>query len=120
MKQYKIIKLREVVDAIRKDGLPKHKGSFFHWGPGDRVISGCALGQAALNLDVDPEALWTALPRTFRGRVVNLNDQTDLTLPQIADKMEEFGYQSPDQELIVQIPLGYTRPPVVEPNDAPG
>ena len=114
----KTFTVQEVIDAIRKDGWKKAYGAYWKDSNGDylgdedfdfetidrsNIDSACALGQAALNLDVNPIYLETALnsiPIKLSGYeyetslgvdITRLNDNTrneDLTLPQIADNLE--------------------------------
>jgi hypothetical protein len=94
------IKIRDVVEAIRKDGLTKTKGEFFEYDKtGEKIIGGCALGQAALNLSVRTDELWGELPEGFRDRVVVLNDHTNLELPEIATQIEEEFKRFLDDEI---------------------
>jgi hypothetical protein len=116
--------MRDVVEAIRKDGLPKYRGAFFDWKYGDDempvIVGGCALGQAALNLDVDADQLWRVLPMTFRRAVTHMNDFSDRSLPEIADAVASES--NLDTVIIVSDLTEYGAPykrPIVEQHDAP-
>jgi hypothetical protein len=107
----------DVLKAIRKNGYEKVKGSYFHYeGRGlsdrftanDKVVGGCALGQGALNYELEPLALcqilraWVTSDRDIPPRpiykdqpvrlpefITALNDYTELTIPEIADIAEK-------------------------------
>ena len=109
--------LRQVVDAIRQNGLPQAYGTFFadrqEWNPAidyrfkdlkPDTIHACALGQAAFNLDVDPTDLINEIEELediegedgsivyvsgFANDVINMNDTQHKGLNQIAKYLEE-------------------------------
>jgi hypothetical protein len=88
------LKVRTVVKAIRKNGLTKIKGQYLKYGylHSEQPTAGCAIGQAAYNLGVNAANLYTGLPDYLAAYIVSLNDETDKTLPQIADEVEKnFG-----------------------------
>lgn len=107
----KKITLRDVLDAMRKNGFKKSRGDMlrgqrykvfgqtFHKNvtidsPREDVKAGCALGQAAYNLQVNPFALSDALQfgkndgQEIRDRIFHLNDETGKSLQEIADTIE--------------------------------
>jgi hypothetical protein len=103
-----MITLRDVAEAIRKNGLPKTTDNFYEYESGgvrykrtkllvgEKPVAACALGQAGLNLDVDAEKLYGKLnllrsddPSTksylFLGdEIAKANDAGD-SLEEIAD-----------------------------------
>ena len=109
--------LRQVVDAIRQNGLPQAYGTFFadrqEYNPAidyrlrdlkPDTIHACALGQAAFNLDVDPTDLINEIEELediegedgsivyvsgFANDVINMNDTQHKGLNQIAKYLEE-------------------------------
>jgi hypothetical protein len=96
--------LRDAIEAIRKNGYPKAHGQYIEYSfNGDgRVIRACAAGQGALNLpDMAPstfESIINVFIRAVGGISINesnfttlhnLNDWTILSIPQIADVLEE-------------------------------
>jgi hypothetical protein len=92
--KHKTYTVKDVTNAIRKNGLPKIKGQWLSYEENSpwRPIGGCALGQASLNLNVPANHLQiklsTIVPELVND-IVELNDRTDKTLPQIADEIEE-------------------------------
>jgi hypothetical protein len=68
-----VITVRDVAEAIRKNGLPKTTNNFYEYESGgvrykrtkllvgEKPVAACALGQAGLNLDVDAEELYDKL-----------------------------------------------------------
>jgi hypothetical protein len=115
-----IFTLRQVVDAIRQNGLPQAYGTFFadrrEWNPDidyklkdlkPDTIHACALGQAAFNLDVDPTDLINSIEELddiigedgdivfvsgIANDVINMNDTQQRTLSSIATFLEnEYG-----------------------------
>jgi hypothetical protein len=89
------IKLRTVVNAIRKNGYPKIRGQFTSrkWNRETfqyEISGGCAIGQAAINLGgVDASTLSANMPNVVARAIVHMNDHTPLSLPEIADGIEE-------------------------------
>lgn len=100
--------LREVFAAIRKNGYKKAYGTYIRTNnglPAGKVISACAIGQAALNLNVSPSVLADSLHKfkatmggvfgpydiPLESRIFSLNDSEteDLSLPEIADTVEK-------------------------------
>lgn len=89
----KKVTLADIIDAIEKNGYTQIIGEFIRYDPDDgkTVIGACALGQAALNLDVHPDKLFKAIRYDASDRVVgftntifNMNDFQRLPLPLIA------------------------------------
>jgi hypothetical protein len=87
--------IKQIVDAIRQNGLPKGKYKYVTRRNGVPV-SGCALGQAALNLGVGPVALanafmnreWESGIGRIANNIISLNDNTAFSLAEIADRIE--------------------------------
>jgi len=98
-------KVSEVIDAIEKNGYPKIKDVFIQKNPrvnilgfkyGSKITGACAIGQAALNLGVFYEDLYRGLNKiqkgfhgSLKGRIVELNDYTEMTIPEIAQQVRE-------------------------------
>lgn len=83
--------VRVVANAIRANGSPQGFGTFHDSFTGAR----CAIGQAAKNLKVEPNALSVALGsiRSASGRslsdaIVDMNDTARWPLDKIADRIE--------------------------------
>jgi hypothetical protein len=90
----------KLLDAIEQNGLPKIKGEFIEYdGENDIPMAGCAMGQAAINLNTTPYALndlyynWLGFQKGFAENwehgdwdIVFMNDHSDLTLPEIAQR----------------------------------
>lgn len=92
--------IKELADAIRKNGWPQGEGDLFYVDD-EGVFRACALGQAALNLGFATEqeardytfgSVYKALDDAFGGpvvsRVMDLNDRKNKTLHEIADIIE--------------------------------
>jgi hypothetical protein len=87
-------KVRTIVKAIRKNGLPKVKGQYLTYDDhrdswAGTPSGGCAIGQGAYNLGVSAQTLYGSLPGYLGARIVNLNDSTNMTLAEIADEIEK-------------------------------
>lgn len=93
---------RQLVAAMRKNGYTKGKNNFILYAMPDgawqasfilhkdvEIIAACAIGQAAINLEIDPSELIRRMNWDIKMRIYELNDSTDLTVPQIADKIEK-------------------------------
>jgi hypothetical protein len=96
------ITVKQLLDAVRKNGLPKITGKLLIYGyevgrvGGYKPIAGCAMGQAALNLNVPAKELEIAFSRlslsnglNITGKIEHLNDSTDKSLEEIANMLEE-------------------------------
>ncbi len=105
------ITLRDFILALKKDGPPKIKGSFTKYDESkvdgvitydlNKPVGACALGRAAINLKAQPEDIndmYYRFVRSIKGLeayesvpdeldVVQLNDGTDMSIPQIAAKI---------------------------------
>lgn len=84
----------QVFDAMEKNGLPQCTGDFVRYGNDGKPVMACALGQAALNLEVDAESLYDSLndlhPALFIGDDISKwNDFTSMNVQQIARKARE-------------------------------
>lgn len=79
---------QEILDAIRKNGLPKARTVYYHHDEDRNIVAACAIGQAAINLGVRAASLDYALGMAS-SRVKELSDFTDLTFPEIADTIEK-------------------------------
>ena len=102
----KTFKVSEVIEAVRKNGYEQITGSLIK-ASGAKFIGACAMGQAALNLGVNPWNLEEAgysveikmgendldiKPDTsvaLTGFIEYLNDGKRLTCEQIADEAEK-------------------------------
>ena len=105
------MKVKDVFDAIEKNGLPKAKGYFLKDAAGVEFdtrlplepTSGCALGQAAFNLGRSPRYICAVLnsrSNEITTYIVNQNDNTNKTLPQIAASAREVFSDLLEEELI--------------------
>lgn len=90
------VKVGTVIKAIRKNGLPKSKGSYYGRDSQNKIISACAIGQAAINLRLSAPGLDGALSIVFtptylslRSRIVKLNDDSNRSFKEMADILEE-------------------------------
>lgn len=105
---------RKLVEAMRKNGYRKVRGSYFKYKNTDgrrgtwdssriykdtALFGACAMGQAALNLDVDPNELIQGIDYKIRERIFSLNDRTGKTVPQIANIIEEEFASIMDKEI---------------------
>jgi len=92
----------DIIEAIRKDGYEKVANTYIVW-ENRKVVAACAFGQAALNLA--PKSWTNAEKEDFASdihsralnlnylafsQVIDLNDHTDKTLPEIADEVENL------------------------------
>jgi hypothetical protein len=91
MRERKIVTLDDIIDAIEQNGYVQGYKDFFTYNyelkDEKRVGSACALGQAALNLDVDEFHLMNQLNTVFDGLgydIANKNDMLKWDLPHIA------------------------------------
>ena len=102
--------LADVIDAIEKNGLEKVQGEYIRYDASNTPVAGCAIGQAAINLDVghyerfeqyddaefflyEPSRLGERLHVSvdgFTDTVYRLNDTSELTLPEIAKRLREL------------------------------
>lgn len=93
------ITLRELIDAMEKNGWKKARGTFFRnakrhsinsdFVKRDQVVYACAIGQAALNLGVTPPMI--GFSGDTLGKIAKKNDTTGMTVPEIAQwAREEF------------------------------
>ncbi len=111
----KTITLRDIIQAIKKDGYKQATATLLRDGAGFPVYSdtwrgrgepvtfasACAIGQAAVNLGVDAEQLNTILgdisfldngnyDTSLRYRIVELNDRLGLSCGDIAEQLEAY------------------------------
>src|SRR6266550_3277567 len=98
------ISVRDLTNAIRKNGYKKVKGHYYEyaWGRSnsflsdDTLVAACAIGQAAIVLGVEAgvldEAFSKMIPfrsmRPINGIIRDLNDFTDKSMGEIADEIE--------------------------------
>ncbi len=100
------VTVADIIEAIRQNGLPKYHGNFYYFNGASRsyryssaqVEAACALGQAAINLNVAANQLWQGLndlnifidleTKALGHYIAHLNDDTELTLQQIADRLD--------------------------------
>ncbi len=87
--------VRVLANAIRADGYEQAFGSFVKKDFSGKPFAACALGQAALNLKVDPQRLSSALGQfqsvdgsSLSEYVISLNDSAKWSLDTIADRIE--------------------------------
>lgn len=108
----KTIKFKEFVDAIEKNGLEHITDNYILFNDEDKPVAGCALGQAMINLELTKDRaivteidmrnknwdsptqpsswLETGLHNFIPGlasHIINMNDETDMSLPEIAQKL---------------------------------
>lgn len=96
---FKIVTARQVVNAIRHSNLPRTKGGYVQYANG-QPIAGCAYGQAALALGVNPKELDTAFEKFlmkivgivnyYEPHITHLSDNTALSFPEIAYRVESW------------------------------
>lgn len=98
------IKVKDFIAAIRQNGWPQTFGKYYEYGDthpfksfdSESVVAACAMGQAALNLNVGATGLhlkYNLLEKVAPigyPRIASLNDREKLPLPKIADKVEEW------------------------------
>lgn len=91
----KTVTLRQVLEAIQKNGLPKIQKQYFMYNDTDGKANGaCAIGQAAINLNVSPASLRREFADLVIGddytdimaQIVYDNDNTDMTFEELANK----------------------------------
>lgn len=101
----KVVTVAEFIDAIEQDGLEQAFNSYFIAEGGDKSIyvmkgsigkyeeeifieykvgAACAVGQAAINLGLDPESLVAS--SGFLAYIFKLNDTLKMPLKEIANK----------------------------------
>lgn len=114
----KTFKLSDVAKAIRDDGLPQSSGWFFHNLEGrpinrppiesnyEPIASACALGMAAINLNVAPIPLHIALndvDDSYIGAyIARLNDHKGWSFDEIADWLDEWVKKNADVEMTLE------------------
>lgn len=83
--------LAQILDAMEKDGYKKITGLYVlhkdHLATGE-VLGACALGQAGLNLEINPELL-ASLPDDIYIHITDLNDRTTMSVAAIARNTRE-------------------------------
>lgn len=93
------ITVQDVIDAIRKNGLPQAYGTYIKYADDDpdqkNPLAACAIGQAALNLKIGPIGLSLRLREvefdrefTLRDYIIQLNDKRKLNFDKIANHLE--------------------------------
>lgn len=104
--------IKDIADAIRKDGYKQITGHYVIYAnvSNNEIIGACALGQAALNLQVEPASLQMyidkltkdSIPTCPEGHdgaivyyslgsmIVHLNDIHEWTLDKIADWVDSI------------------------------
>ena len=95
----KEITLGQVLDAIEQNGLEQITGSYFRYSNGSTYfnngaapIGACAIGQGAINLHVDADALVGALDKLIKvnqngglgNSIIRANDSKGWTFKEIA------------------------------------
>lgn len=101
--------IQDVIDAIRQNGYTKIKHRYFHTdtygysntpdepAKANKILGGCALGQASINLGISvidlehrlmDSNIWSG-GHPLNAAIRSLNDMTNLSLPQIADELEK-------------------------------
>lgn len=89
--------VRDVFNAMEKNGYRKARGIFYRRSKASKyasklgpIISACAIGQAALNLNIPPNVLQHALTfvdHRLTTEIIRLNDTTTKTVPEIAKEL---------------------------------
>jgi len=106
----KKVTLLEIAEAMQKNGYKKGKRSYVQ-GAGDK-IEACAIGQAALNLGVDPHNLEAELNRievfglnsllgvslNLGASIIQMNDSTDMSVGEIGKLVTKYAKKWPDLE----------------------
>lgn len=98
---YKTVTENDIYEAMKKNGYDKlQTGDYIYYEDeeGIKVGAACAVGQAALNLGVEPVSLASVIQRAFSQHnsklngqallvqdIYSTNDITDMTVPEIAD-----------------------------------
>lgn len=103
----KAVTFKEIIDALERNGYTQAFENFFKWETPDevknirppKIKSACAVGQAAINLDLNATSLYHALndqwddilgPKIFWGdRITTLNDEQRLSIKEIAVQIRE-------------------------------
>jgi hypothetical protein len=81
----------EFIKALRMNGYEQARQAYVVTDRTHRTItSACAIGQAALNLGVNPGQLDTFLPSELGTRIVNQNDNLGWSLEKIAEHLKEY------------------------------
>lgn len=86
------ITLADVVNAIRANGLKQVRHQYVGTGINGVVTSACALGQAAVNLGVNYNDLYSrlnGLGGNIGGTIIRMNDSDGLSFKTIADRIED-------------------------------
>lgn len=84
------VTVREVIDAIEKNGYPQGFGRLIRFNENSELEGACAIGQAAINLGVDEMVLYRELSYlihkkfSVKAMIVSLNDTERYPLPAIA------------------------------------
>lgn len=114
------LKVSDVLDAMEKDGYKKARGTFFRsakreeisWNDRNQVVYACAIGQAALNLNIDPALLQHHLGLKLSESIIDLNDDSGRSVrsiakylkkelgPLILDRMIDIMIDDPEQEAV--------------------
>jgi len=106
-------KLSDVIDAIEKNGLPKKVGGYYDIDHSGKPIAACAMGQAAINLKVNPfslasrtcvfrSSIGSDISYPFDARVFKLNDTTNLSFKEIADVLRAEYKDHLDKEFVIR------------------
>lgn len=94
---------QQFIEAVRQNGLPKATKFYFFDAEGrqataESAVAGCAIGQAARNLNVNPFSLFVELlgikvsahNKSLGDLVEETNDKTEMTIPEIADLIDKI------------------------------
>jgi hypothetical protein len=99
-------KVKDIIDAIEKNGLPQTKGAYWKAKDGanlkylkNKVVSACAIGMAAYNLGIYPNRL--TFPHA--NDVIRWNDDKGLSFQEIAAKYRELYPEYLEREVIVEV-----------------
>lgn len=112
------ITVKDLVEAIRKDGYEQAFGHYIVYKNKDgyassypsfgyEITAACALGQAGLNLNVEPMKLQRGFGKLARHRaddfpyIARLNDQDKLPLDKIADSVEEWAIKNNELDTVI-------------------
>lgn len=104
-----MITLRQIAQAIRQNGIKQarngayinlesqngsftdHMGSLFFSREENEIASACAMGQAGINLQINPEKIHFALDERFDylgQNIMTMNDEEEMSFEEIATYIE--------------------------------
>jgi hypothetical protein len=71
------MKIQDIIDAMKKNGLPHHQGSYIKYDPDEKeVVAACIWGQAGKNTGFSPADLQSVVHAAtgIDNRIVVMND----------------------------------------------